>query len=947
MNLKHLYLFVLLIASPLFLCSQSSCEYNLRLFDTFGDGWAGGSVDVTIGNNTVNYTLDGENDNGAFKQFPIVATDGDTIIINYNEGSFDIDNSYRLLNPEGIEIFSDGQLPELGEVFNGVVTCPTCFVTNPSFIFIDDVRASTTAISWVAPDSNVTYQIEYGEEGFSLGAGTTIQTQETQAILSNLQENTGYEFYMKVLCTDGDESTTVGPYPFMTRWSVDVALTEIVGPETACMIGRMDSIKVTLRNFGGDPQALIPFKFSVNGQDGGVPDFLDGFYTDVLSKDSMVTVAFETLYDFSAPGVYEITAWTQFENDSDLLNDTSTITVVNVPVITSYPYFEDFETWIGGWTIGPDSENATWERGNPIGPEIRGSKSGRNAYVTNLTGQYDTLEVSNLLSPCYNFTSLSEDPQIVFALNVLTEPLLDNAWLEMSIDGGEIWEKVGQSGTGLNWYNDPDADTWTGDGGFDGWQFAVNTLMGAAGQPDVRLRFVFSADFADQEEGIGIDDIFIAVPTENDLAAVNVVNQADKNCGDTNDQVVFTILNLGTTTKSNFPVSYQINGGDIATEIVSSLSLEPGAQGTYTIGIPFDSSEPGTYTITAWTDLNNDSFLGTDTTTFTFSTVSNVPYTEDFEVGVLPLEWTTDEDVIVANEHGNTSFVLYNNMWSGDPTFEAVSPRIGLIEQGDSLVFDYRIVDFTGGGTIGTTLGEMDNIIVQISTDCGVNYDNVLVIDQNNHQTSVGLTTINIPLSAYAGEYIRVRFVGNWGSGDYFVDIDNVNVPRCSGDLGLVATIKDATGENDENGRISLQPTAGVAPYTYEWSNGASSSTISNLSPMLYQVTVTDRFGCSEAVDFSIIVGTEDEIEVLDYANLYPNPTTGVSNLEIGLQATTELRYEVFNLMGQRIVSQVIDKAVGRVDIPIDLSGQSDGIYILRVWVGQEYFAKQLNKSNQ
>lgn len=937
--------FLLFVTSIVF--GQNDCFYRLQLFDSFGDGWAGAAVELTVGDSTALYTLDSENDNGAFRQFSIPAIDGDTLNINFSGGSFDIDVSYKLLNPEGIIVFSDELLPTQGNVFSGNASCPTCFVTNPSSVSIDDVRASTTAISWIAPDSNNIYQIEYGTSGFVLGSGTQIQTPDTELILRDLQENTSYDFYVTVLCPDGDVSTTIGPRPFTTRWAVDIALTEVVGPETKCMIDRMDSVKVTLKNFGGNPQSLIPFKFSVNGQSGGVPDFLDGYYTDVLSKDSSVTIAFETLYDFTEPGIYDISAWTEFEGDSDISNDTANLTVVNIPVIFDYPYFENFETWIGGWTITSNSENATWERGLPQGNNIRGAKSGSNAYVTNLTGEYASSERSYLLSPCYNFSELVDDPNIVFSINLNTEEFLDNAWLELSIDGGEVWEKVGTAGTGINWYNDDLRDTWTGDGGFDmGWQTAVNTLTGTAGQPDVRLRFAFEADFTNQEDGIGVDDIFIAEPTENDLAAVQTVNTSDRNCGSQIDQVVLTMVNLGTEAQSNFLVSYQINDGAISSESVGpGFVLQPGQQADYTIQLPFNSSVPGTYEIRAWTDLVNDAFLGTDTTTFTFTTLSDIPYTEDFENGNLPVEWTTDEEAIVAQEHGNTSFVLFNNMWSGDVTFTAESPRLGITQRNDSLVFDYRFVDFLGDGSVPKVLSGNDNLIVQISTDCGENYQSVFVIDQNNHEPKVGLTTVSIPLSSFVGQFIRVRFIANWGEGDYFVDIDNINIPRCTGDLGLVSTVKDATEESGDNGQISLEPTKGVAPYIYEWSTGDSTSTITNLAPRLYQVTVTDRFGCSESLDFSIIVGTEDEIEAIEAVKLYPNPTGSMTNLSITFTQPTDLNIEVLNLVGQSIQPATQLKGQTQTDLPIDLSRQPEGIYLVRVWAGQQFFVKQIVKS--
>ena len=63
--------------------AQTSCEYTLNLFDSFGDGWNGGFLDVTIGNTTTTYTLDNFNDDGSFNSFALTVTEGDTIILDF------------------------------------------------------------------------------------------------------------------------------------------------------------------------------------------------------------------------------------------------------------------------------------------------------------------------------------------------------------------------------------------------------------------------------------------------------------------------------------------------------------------------------------------------------------------------------------------------------------------------------------------------------------------------------------------------------------------------------------------------------------------------------------------------------------------------------------------------------------------------------------------------
>ncbi len=47
------------------------------------------------------------------------------------------------------------------------------------------------------------------------------------------------------------------------------------------------------------------------------------------------------------------------------------------------------------------------------------------------------------------------------------------------------------------------------------------------------------------------------------------------------------------------------------------------------------------------------------------------------------------------------------------------------------------------------------------------------------------------------------------------------------------------------DGSISLNPTGGIAPYTYSWSNGQTTSTLASLCAGVYGVAITDSNGCS------------------------------------------------------------------------------------------------------
>ncbi|MEO1434404.1 MAG: hypothetical protein AAFV80_02645, partial [Bacteroidota bacterium] len=60
---------------------------------------------------------------------------------------------------------------------------------------------------------------------------------------------------------------------------------------------------------------------------------------------------------------------------------------------------------------------------------------------------------------------------------------------------------------------------------------------------------------------------------------------------------------------------------------------------------------------------------------------------------------------------------------------------------------------------------------------------------------------------------------------------------------------------------------------------------------------------------------------------LRPNPTPGISYLDLTTQIAQDANLKIFNNMGQLVLDQVIHLPEGKIDVPVDLSQYPDGLF--------------------
>ncbi|MEZ4936415.1 MAG: T9SS type A sorting domain-containing protein [Crocinitomicaceae bacterium] len=222
----------------------------------------------------------------------------------------------------------------------------------------------------------------------------------------------------------------------------------------------------------------------------------------------------------------------------------------------------------------------------------------------------------------------------------------------------------------------------------------------------------------------------------------------------------------------------------------------------------------------------------------------------------------TIQDEICGNGAGAINITVaggatpYAYNWSNGSTFEDVS---GL----SAGAYSVSITDANGCTTSA-------NYNVNLNTGT-LNVSAVSVTDENcgDGQGAIDMTIAGgiAPLSISWSNGATWEDLSGLSAGTYNLTVTDVNGCQASSSqtvannsAGFAATINTVTDENcgQADGAINIDVTGGATPYTFLWSNAATTEDISNLSAGNYSVTVTDGNGCATNVNATVtnITGT-------------------------------------------------------------------------------------------
>jgi len=166
-----------------------------------------------------------------------------------------------------------------------------------------------------------------------------------------------------------------------------------------------------------------------------------------------------------------------------------------------------------------------------------------------------------------------------------------------------------------------------------------------------------------------------------------------------------------------------------------------------------------------------------------------VPYIQDFNDGTsyVNIGWATDLTILsqysgikpLSGVDRTNGFVL--DVFRNRTMQDIYTPTIAGITEETKLSFAYRIVNYTANWNlplIAKTLEEGDNvrIVVQTQTPWGSENHYLHEITHLNHTPSIDFVTMELPLSDYVSQPIKIGFWAFWGAGEWDFVFDDVEI---------------------------------------------------------------------------------------------------------------------------------------------------------------------------
>ncbi|MGB0883998.1 MAG: T9SS type A sorting domain-containing protein [Flavobacteriales bacterium] len=274
----------------------------------------------------------------------------------------------------------------------------------------------------------------------------------------------------------------------------DLGALAVSGIDEACGMSASEQGYLLIQNYGL-VDITAASNVSINYQLNGTGWNTLTTISDMASgSDSLIALP---IIDMSTPGVFTFEFAIIYADDENADNDSLALELQSIGQYTEVN--QDFEAGPGGWTSELELGVASsWEHGTPTTPLISATADG-DAWVTKLDANMNLNETSFLVSPCFDFSTYTEDVEVNF--DFIWTSFTHSVRFQTSTDGGATWIGGNFGGTTM-----PTNTTE--------WTNFSDLLPNLTGESNVKFRFRFQTSFSNTAEGFGMDNfnVFEHVP---------------------------------------------------------------------------------------------------------------------------------------------------------------------------------------------------------------------------------------------------------------------------------------------------------------------------------------------------------------------------------------------------------------------------------------------------
>jgi Secretion system C-terminal sorting domain/CARDB len=658
----------------------------------------------------------------------------------------------------------------------------------------------------------------------------------------------------------------------------DASLANIVQPNGASpYCSTPINPTVTVRNVGSDTIKSVKVGLILDGVNLGVTSLTGLSISLYNSIDVSIPIPLNP-----APGNHILQAYTFEPNglpDQRTSNDTSSVAFSVLQTMT-LPDFEGFESPIfppaGGWSLYNPDGGLSWQR------TTTASKTGIASMELNAFNYTTTKSVDILKSPkilLANIDSINVNFDLAYARYSSSSE--DSLQIVYSIDCGATWLPTS--------YNKGGASLATNGGVFVTTDFSpvisewrhesVGISTCGINASSILIGVKSINDFGNN---IYVDNLALTkVDTKQSNAAVLAINKPVGTLCTPDFTPEVIIANYGTDTLKTLTINYQVDNGAINTfNFVGSLAK----CNSQVVTLNPVTSAPGNHILTVFSTLPNgnaDQATINDTTTksVAIAPLLDAPVTEGFESTTFPpTNWSvlnpdgllTWERTTAAAKTGTASMVIRNFDYPlANTVDDFISPVIKYSAAVDSFFVSFDYAYAQGVQYPGSTALPLDTLELQLTQDCGSTFTSIWK---------------------------------KWGG-----DLQTIGDPNLP-----VTTAFIPNSSQWKNVNIYLNPFIGISNFQLYFvakSNKQNNLYIDNIN--IYPKILPKRL--------------KDQGYLL-----YPNPFRNTFTLRNYQVPTTLQTVSIYNFVGQLVWRKNYNGS-GYTEMPIDLSNQAAGIYVVKL----------------